>query len=52
MDHDHQLKGLNEIKNITEKRKKLQIFFWGIWYGGKVDRRNEGIGIGLRFFFC
>ena len=31
MDHDHKLKGLKEIKNITKKRKKLQnFFFWGI----------------------
>ena len=31
MDHDHKLKGLKEIKNITTKRKKLQkIFFRGI----------------------
>ena len=27
MDHDHKLKGLKEIKNITKKRKKLQFFF-------------------------
>ena len=24
MDHDHKLKGLKEIKNITKKRKKLR----------------------------
>ena len=28
MDHDHKLKGLKEIKNITKKRKKLQNFFF------------------------
>ena len=27
MDHDHKLKRLKEIKNITKKRKKLQFFF-------------------------
>ena len=26
MDHDHKLKRLKEIKNITKKRKKLQFF--------------------------
>ena len=49
MDHDHKLKGLKEIKNITKKRKKLQNFFFEeynicqTWYGGKVDRRNEAM---------
>ena len=62
MDHDHKLKGLKEIKNITKKRKKLQNFFFfeeynvcQTWYGGKVDWRNEGIGVSLSlllFFFC
>ena len=28
MDHDHKLKRLKEIKNITKKRKKLQFFFF------------------------
>ena len=28
MDHDHKLKGLKEIKNITKKRKKLQKIFF------------------------
>ena len=28
MDHDHKLKGLKEIKNITKKRKKLQKNFF------------------------
>ena len=27
MDHDHKLKRLKEIKNISKKRKKLQFFF-------------------------
>ena len=27
MDHDHKLKRMKEIKNITKKRKKLQFFF-------------------------
>ena len=52
MDHDHKLKGLKEIKNITKKRK---IFFeeynaCQTWYGGKVDWRNEGIGVSLSLF--
>ena len=57
MDHDHKLKRSKVIKNITKKRKKLQFFFneeykvWQTWYGGKVDRRNEGIGVSSSLFF-
>ena len=27
MNHDHKLKGLKEIKNITKKRKSYNFFF-------------------------
>ena len=63
MNHDHKLKGLKEIKNITKKRKSYKIFFLfeeynvcQTWYEGKVDQRNEGIGLAwfslCIFFFC
>ena len=57
MNHDHKLKGLKEIKNITKKRKSYNFFFLfeeynvcQTWYEGKVDQRNEGIGVSLIFF--